>query len=200
MDGRLSRKLSVIEEMVSSQRLGERIRELRRKRDLTLEGLAEQSGVSRAMISKVERGEKNPTLVVTAKFAEAFELTLSQLVGVEEQKRVVIVPAAERMMMTDPSTGFQRQLLSPTFEKRAVEFIRNVVPKGSTSGTFPPHKRGVEEYIVVETGRLKAILEGQEYVLEEGDSVYFEADITHRFDNISEKECSYYLVIDSSQI
>lgn len=191
--------MSAIEEMVSSQRLGERIRELRRKQDLTLEGLAEQSGVSRAMISKVERGEKNPTIVVTAKLAEAFGLTLSQLVGVEEQKRVAVVSREERMVITDPNTGFERQLLSPTFEKRAVEFIRNVVPESSTSGSFPPHKRGVEEYIVVESGRLKAVLEDQEYVLEEGDSVYFEADITHRFDNIGQGECSYYLVIDSSQ-
>ncbi|HKH75527.1 MAG TPA: helix-turn-helix transcriptional regulator, partial [Rubrobacteraceae bacterium] len=52
---------------VASGRLGERVRELRRERGLTLDGLAGRSGVSRAMISKVERGEKNPTLVVAAK-------------------------------------------------------------------------------------------------------------------------------------
>lgn len=69
---------------------------------------------------------------------------------------------------------------------------------GATSGDFPPHKGGVEEFIVVESGHLKAILDGEEYLLEEGDSVYFEADVTHRFDNVGDRECSYYLVIDSS--
>ena len=63
-----TRGLDVVEE-VSSGRLGGRVRALRRERGLTLEVLAGRSGVSRAMISKLERGEKNPTLVVAAKVA-----------------------------------------------------------------------------------------------------------------------------------
>jgi transcriptional regulator with XRE-family HTH domain len=186
----------VVEE-VSSGRLGERIRALRRERGLTLEGLAGRSGVSRAMISKLERGEKNPTLVVAAKVAEGLGVSLSQLVGVEERREVVVVPRERRMVVRDPETGFERQLLSPSFGGRGIEFIKNVVPGGSSSGEFPPHRRGVEEYVVVERGRLRAILGGEEYLLEEGDALYFEADVPHRFDNAGEEVCSYYLVIDS---
>lgn len=182
---------------VSADRLGERVRELRRERGLTLEELAERSGVSRAMISKLERGEKNPTLVVAAKLAEGFGVTLSQLVGMEERREVVVVPREKRMVMRDPETGFERQLLSPSFGGRGVEFIRNVVPEGSTSGEFPPHRRGVEEYVVVEQGNLKAIIGGEEYLLKEGDALYFEANVSHRFDNAGDGGCSYYLVIVS---
>jgi len=182
---------------VASGRLGERVRELRRERGLTLDGLAGRSGVSRAMISKVERGEKNPTLVVAAKVAEGLGVSLSQLVGVDERREVVVVPRARRTVMRDPETGFERQLLSPGFGGRGIEFIRNVVPEGSTSGEFPPHRRGVTEYVVVERGRLRAILGGEDYLMEEGDALYFEADIPHRFDNAGRGECSYYLVIDS---
>ena len=149
------------------------------------------------MISKMERGEKNPTLVVAAKLAEGLSVTLTQLVGVEERREVVVVPRGERTVIRDPETGFERQLLSPTFGGRGVEFIRNVVPEGSTSGEFPPHRRGVEEYVAVEKGRLKAVLGGEEYTLEEGDALYFEADVSHRFDNAGDDECSYYLVIGS---
>jgi transcriptional regulator with XRE-family HTH domain len=184
-------------EAVSSGRLGERVRALRRERGWTLEMLAERSGVSRAMISKLERGEKNPTLVVAAKVAEGLGVSLSQLVGVEEKRKVVVVPRERRMTMRDPETGFERQLLSPSFGGRGVEFIRNVVPAGSTSGEFPPRRRGVEEYVVVERGRLRAVLGGEEYFLDEGDAACFEADVAHRFDNAGEGECSYYLVIDS---
>jgi transcriptional regulator with XRE-family HTH domain len=184
-------------EDVSSGRVGERVRALRRERGWTLESLAQRSGVSRAMISKLERGEKNPTLVVAAKVAEGLGVSLSQLVGVEERREVVVVPWGRRMTMRDPETGFERQLLSPSFGGRGLEFIRNVVPEGSTSGEFPPHRRGVEEYVVVEKGRLRAVLGGEEYVLDEGDAAYFEADVSHRFDNAGEGECSYYLVIDS---
>lgn len=182
-------------EGVRSERLGARVQSLRRERGLTLDGLAERSGVSRAMISKLERGEKNPTLVVAAKVAEGLGVTLSQLVGIEEQREVVLVPRGRRMVMRDPETGFERQLLSPTFGNRGVEFVRNIIPEGGASGEFPPHRRGAEEYIVVEKGQLRAVLGGEEYVLDEGDAVYFEADVTHRFENAGNGECSYYLVI-----
>jgi transcriptional regulator with XRE-family HTH domain len=184
-------------EEVSSGRLGERVRAIRRERGWTLEVLAQRSGVSRAMISKLERGEKNPTLVVAAKVAEGLGMNLSELVGVEEKRKVVVVPRGKGMTMRDPETGFERQLLSPSLGGRGVEFMRNVVPEGSTSGELPPHRRGVEEYVVVERGRLRAVLGGVEYVLEEGDAAYFEADVAHRFDNAGAGECSYYLVIDS---
>jgi transcriptional regulator with XRE-family HTH domain len=184
-------------EEVSSGRLGQRVRALRRERGWTLEVLAERSGVSRAMISKLERGEKNPTLVVAAKVAEGLRMNLSELVGVEEKRKVVVVSRGKRMTMRDPETGFERQLLSPSLGGRGVEFMRNVVPEGSTSGDLPPHRRGVEEFLVVERGRLRAILGGEEYVLEEGDVAYFEANVAHRFDNAGAGECSYYLVIDS---
>jgi transcriptional regulator with XRE-family HTH domain len=182
---------------VSADRLGDRVRELRRGRGLTLEELAERSGVSRAMISKVERGEKNPTLVVAAKVAEGLEITLSELLGTEERRKIIVVHRERRMVMRDPETGFERQLLSPSLGRRAVEFIRNIVPRESTSGEFLPHRRGVEEYVVVEKGRLRAIIGGEEYLLEEGDALYFEADVSHRFDNAGDGECSYYLVIVS---
>jgi transcriptional regulator with XRE-family HTH domain len=184
-------------EAIYGERLGARMKDLRRERGLTLEELAEHSGVSRAMISKVERGEKNPTLVVAAKVAEGLGVTLSELLGVEERREVVVIPRERRMVMRDPETGFERQLLSPTFGGRGIEFVRNVVPEGSTSGEFPPHRHGVEEHVVVEKGRLKAVIGGEEHLLEEGDALYFEADASHRFDNTGDGECSYYLVIVS---
>lgn len=184
-------------EAVATEKLGARVRDLRRERGLTLQGLAEKSGVSRAMISKLERGEKNPTLVIAARLAEGLEVTLSQLAGMEERREVIVVPKDRRMTMRDPETGFERQLLSPSFAGRGLEFVRNVIPEGATSGEFPPHKKGAEEYIVVERGRMLAILGGEEHLLEEGDSLYFEADVAHRFDNAGERECSYYLVISS---
>jgi transcriptional regulator with XRE-family HTH domain len=184
-------------EAVSSGRLGGRVKELRKARGLTLDGLSGMSGVSRAMISKLERGEKSPTLVVAAKLAEGFGVSLSQLVGVEEKKEVIVVGRDRRMVMRDPETGFERHLLSPSFGGRALEFIKNIVPEGGSSGEFPPHREGVEEYISVEKGRLRAVVGGEELFLEEGDSIYFEADSPHSFDNAGEGECHYYLVIDS---
>jgi transcriptional regulator with XRE-family HTH domain len=159
-----------------------------------LDELAGLSGVSRAMISKLERGEKNPTLVVAAKLAEGLGISLSTLAGMEERHEVIVVPRDRRMVMRDPETGFERQLLSPNFVGPGVEFVQSKIPPGSTSGEFPSHRKGVEEHVVVEHGSLKAILAGDEYLLDEGDAMYFEADIPHRFDNTGDVECTYYLV------
>ena len=147
------------------------------------------------MISKLERGEKNPTLVVAAKVAEGLGMSLSQVVGTEGRGDVVVVPRERRMGKRDPETGFERQLLSPSFGGRGIEFTRNVVPEGSSSGEYPPHRRGVDEYLVVEKGMLRACLGDEEQLLKEGDALFFEAEVPHRFDNAGEGECSYYLVI-----
>ncbi len=195
MDER-EREGSGLVEQVSSGRLGERVRALRRERGLTLDALAARSGVSRAMISKLERGEKNPTLVVAARVAEGLGIRLSQLVGAEERARVVVVRRRSRVVARDPATGFERQLLSPGFGGGGIEFVRNVVPEGSSSGELSPGRKGAEEYVVVERGLLRAVIGGEEYLLEEGDALYCEADAVRRFDNAGEGECSYYLVID----
>lgn len=148
------------------------------------------------MISKLERGEKNPTLVVAARVAEGLGISVMQLVGIEERRRVVAVPRRARMVVRDPQTGFERQLLSPGFGGQGIEFTRNVVPDGSSTGEIPPRRKGAEEYVVVERGTLRAVIGGEAYLLGEGDALYFEADVAHRFDNAGEGECSYYLVAD----
>ena len=186
-----------IVETVSAAQLGARIRLLRQQRRLTLDALAERSGVSRAMLSKIERGENNPTLVVVVKVALGLGVTTSQLIGVEERREVVLVPKERRMVFRDQDTGFERQLLFPTFEGNSIEFVRHVLPPGVTSGDMPAHKRGAEKYIVVERGRLKVVLPRAAYVLTEGDALYFECDVAHRFENTGEGTCSYYLVISS---
>jgi transcriptional regulator with XRE-family HTH domain len=196
MNDGMARGIGVVEEVVSG-RLGERTRRLRRERGLTLDLLSRRSGVSRAMISKLERGEKNPTLVVAAKLAQGLGVSLSQLVGAEGRREAVVVRRGWGMVARDPQTGFERRLLSPSIGGRGIEFTKNVVPEGSTSGEFPPHRGGVEEYLVVERGRLRAVLGSEDYLLDEGDALHFEADIPHRFDNVGVGECSYYVVIDS---
>ena len=88
---------------------------MRRERRLTLDELAERSGVSRAMLSKIERGEKNPTLVVAAKLSEGFGVTLSQLVGMEERREVVVVPRGRRMVTRDPEDRLRAAATLPYF-------------------------------------------------------------------------------------
>lgn len=188
--------LSVVE-TVSAASLGSRVRALRRQRRLTLDELAARSGVSRAMLSKIERGENNPTLVVAVKVALGLSVTTSELIGVVERREVVKVPRARRMVFKDPATGFERQVLFPTFEGSGMEFVRHVLPPRVAAGDMPAHRRGSEKYLVVEQGRLRVLIAGEEQLLDEGDALYFECDVPHRFENAGDTTCSYYLLITS---
>lgn len=193
MTEELSRNDSNIVEAASAEQLGRRIRELRTQQGLTLDELAERSNVSRAMLSKVERGETNPTLVVAVRVAVALGLTTAQLIGVEERKQAIKVPKNRHISFVDPDTGFERQLF-PAFEGRPLEFLRLVIPEGGSSGDLLAHSIGFVKYIIMEQGRLRVVVGSQDYILDAGDLFFFAADLPHRFDNVGEGSCSFYLI------
>lgn len=193
MTEELSRNDSNIVEAASAEQLGRRIRELRTQQGLTLDELAERSNVSRAMLSKVERGETNPTLVVAVRVAVALGLTTAQLIGVEERKQAIKVPKNRHISFVDPDTGFERQLF-PAFEGRPLEFLRLVIPEGASSGDLLAHSIGFVKYIIMEQGRLRVVVGSQDYILDGGDLFFFAADLPHRFDNVGEGSCSFYLI------
>ncbi|QTD40315.1 helix-turn-helix domain-containing protein [Sporosarcina sp. Te-1] len=180
---------------------GENVKKERKKRNLTLEELAEHSKVSRSMLSMIERGEKNPTIQVASQIAEGLDVTISYLLGEQQKQEVILIRANQRLVYKDETNGMGRQLLSPAFGSRGLEFILNIIPSLQDTGTFPAHKRGVKEYIHVTQGRLKVVLgeQSETYIVEQGDSIYFEADVEHRFINLSDEECHYFLIIDSHQ-
>ncbi len=181
--------------------IGARLRLLRDEAGLTLDALAARSGVSRAMLSKIERGEKNPTVQVVARVAAGLDTSVSHLLGLDVRRRVVRIPRDGRRVLRDPDSGYTREPLSPTFDAGGLEFVRVVMPPGAGSGPFPPHRRGTEEYVAVERGRVRLRLtEADEYLLDAGDALFFEADTVHEFWNAApDTESVFYLVIHGAR-
>lgn len=182
--------------------LGGNIRTVRTEMGLTLDALAERSGVSRAMLSDIERGKKSPTIRVASQIASGLECTLSELLGEEAPQQAATVQVQkrnERQVLVDPRSGVERHLLSPSFLSHGIEIIWYVIPPGVTTGVFPAHMPGVEEHITVVRGKLHCLLGGNGVTLEEGDSLSFPADVEHSFHNPGGKPCRYFLVIDSSR-
>lgn len=186
-----------MEENTAVYEFGERLHALRTAAGLTLDALAARSGVSRAMLSKVERGEKSPTVRVAAQIAAGLDVGVSRLLGADERRRVVRVPRGPERTLRDAEGGYTRELLSPAFDAGGLEFVRVAMPPGSGSGAFPPHRRGTEEHVAVERGRVRLRLAGaDDYVLDAGDALFFEADCTHEFWNDApDAESVFYLVI-----
>lgn len=181
--------------------LGERIKELRERRQWSLREAADQTGVSKSMLSKIERGATSPTATVLGRIAEGFGISISQLVGGEEQRGdVILLPQAEQPIFKVPTTGFERRSLSPTgLGDNNPDFVVNVLPPSQSSGTFPPHRAGVEETLVVASGRLRLHLADAHYELATGDAVFYRAQVPHRFDNPSDREASvFYIMINNA--
>ncbi len=176
--------------------VGGRVKRLRTQAGLTLEEFAAQSGVSRAMLSKVERGEKSPTLAIIVRIAKGLNVSMSTLMGAEpDPAQVSVIRGASRLAFKDPETGFERHNLSPTHLDNDLEFLLHRIPPKESSGELPPYKVPTEKYLVVHEGQLTVQTGETNYVLETGNSFYFDVRGSYRFINAGKTPCSYYLVI-----
>lgn len=180
--------------------LADELRSHRKRRGLSLEALSGLSGVSRSMISKIERCETVPSTNTLSRLSEALGTTFSQLMAHPVEREILVIPAAVQPVLRDEASGFQRRCLSPVLPGRGVDWVLNKLPGSGSTGEFVAHRRGVDEYIYVARGRLKATIGARSVILEEGDSLYFQADVTHAFSNVGTGPCEYFLIIDSSRL
>src|SRR5262249_27879529 len=162
--------------------LGERIRSLREGMDLSLRDLAERSGVSAPMLSQVERGETSPTLAIAEKIAAGLELTLSQLLRLDEDRHVVVVRQKERRTRRRRGRGWEDGP-PPLPGQRADVSAHTLAPGSATGGPDDPpmHEPGSRETAVVLEGSVELLIDGARHELAEGDSVTFDADLPHHF-------------------
>ena len=186
--------------MISYKRVievGGRIRALREGMGLSLRDLAERSGVSAPMLSQVERGETSPTLALAGKIAAGLELSLSQLLRLDEGDSVSVVRANGRMR-GGGTRGHSYEVVTPGLPGQRAEVSLHVLKPGAATGgpDDPPiHEPGARETAVVTGGRLRLVCDGQTYELAEGDSVTFDADLPHHFENPDGSEARFFAVI-----
>jgi XRE family transcriptional regulator, regulator of sulfur utilization len=178
--------------------LGHRVRALRDAMGLSLRGLAQRSGVSAQMLSQVERGETSPSVAVAGRIADGLELSLSQLVRLNEGQGVAVVRVRERRDGGVGSPGHRFELLTPPLPGQRAEVSVHLLAPGATTagpGDVPIHEPGSRETAFVDEGRLRLVCDGQPYDLDEGDAVTFEADLPHRFENPSARATRFYAVV-----
>lgn len=175
---------------------GARVRAARLRQGLTLDALALAAGISRATLSNIERGEHSPSLNAATDVARTLGVSLAQLLGEEERRPTVTIPAGERLVFRDEASGIERQLLSPAFAGRGIEWIRATLPSGAATDDLQPYHPPIDKYILVESGRLRVVIGADPYLLDAGDAFYFRADVLHRFENAGPDPCCYLAVLD----
>ena len=176
--------------------LGEAIRQERLRRKITLDDLARHSGVSRSMLSAVERSEKIPSILVLDRIATGLGTSIARLVGEERRERVIVLRRESQDVAADPA-GWERRILSPVLPGVEFELMRTTLGPGVDAGAFLPHAPGSREYVAIERGTLLLTLDGVPYTLHRGDSIYYAGDCLHAFRNPdARKSCEYYLAMD----
>jgi transcriptional regulator with XRE-family HTH domain len=166
--------------------LGGRIRALREAMDLSLRDLSERSGVSAPMLSQVERGETSPTLQVANRIAAGLDLRLSQLLRLDEDGAVTVVRRSARRQGPGDASGHRYEILTPPLPGQRAELSRHTLAAGARTGgpgDPPRHEPGSRETALVEAGVVILRCDGQQYELDEGDCVTFDADLNHYFEN-----------------
>jgi len=177
-----------------------RIRSLREAMGLSLRDLGQRSGVSAPMLSQVERGETSPTLAVAARIAAGLDLTLSQLLRLDETGAMTIVRRHERRSGGAPGGGHAFELVTPPLPgQRAEVGLHRLAPGAATgaAGDPPMHEPGSRETAVVTHGRVTLVSDGAAFALEEGDAVTFDADLPHHFENQEGVEAEFFAVVSA---
>lgn len=193
---------TIVEEVAE---FGERLRVLRQSRGWSLERLAGVSGVSRAMISKIERGESSPTAVVLGKLSAALELTMSELLadasrpgGAEDRAGTEAGAGSVRRsagtpLWRDPDTGYSRRQISTARFPAAVTEV--TLPPGARV----PYPAGsyafIAQLVWVLSGELTLIDGPASHVLAEGDSFELGAPLPREFRNDTASDCRYVVVV-----
>lgn len=164
--------------------VGGRVRALREAMGLSLRDLAERSGVSAPMLSQVERGETSPTLAVASRIAVGLDLSLSQLLRLDEGRHVVITRSGEGRSRR--KRGHAVEELTPPLPGQRADVSIHTLAAGAATGAAddpPMHEPGSRETAVLLEGALDLFVDGERHELTAGDSVTFDADLPHHFEN-----------------
>lgn len=188
-----SRRMSYIGDEIES-RLAARIRAERDARGWSLAVLAERSGVSKAAISKIERGEASPTAAVLVRLATGFDTTLAGLLARAEGGGGRLARHADQPLWRDPATGYLRRRVFSRAD-HPLEMVEVELPPGREVSLPAASYTLIRQVVRVLEGQLVLAESGARHVLEAGDALGFGAPSDVTFANEGDAPCTYLVAL-----
>ncbi|MFS0837139.1 helix-turn-helix domain-containing protein [Paenibacillus sp. UNC499MF] len=167
------------------ERVAGNLKKIRRSRGLSLDKLAELTGVSKTMLAQIERAESNPTITILWKIAHGLHISVSALIE-DEKPSVTLVKKSELFPMSSEEGKYTAYPLFPYDGSSRFE-IYSVELQPGCEYESDPHHEGVEEYVSVTRGTLEMQIGGQVIVAENGDAIRFHADQNHIYRNSTDE-------------
>ncbi|MFE6774772.1 helix-turn-helix domain-containing protein [Streptomyces sp. NPDC057702] len=175
-----------------------RVRQLRKERLLTLEALAERSGVTKSYLSKVERGQSTPSISVSVSLAKALHVPLGNLFAdATEPSEITVTRAGERQVLSsdeEPGSRYEGIALEAR-DKRMTPFM--LYPPHGGPAPFRDHPG--EEFVFVHAGNAELIFPSMIIPLGPGDSVYFQATTPHKVRSTSAERAAVLLMVSDDR-
>lgn len=168
--------------------MGQKVKQLRKLKGLSILQLSEISGVSTGLISQIERDLVVPTVVSIWRIAKALNTDIGFFFeNIEKKPDVVIREGQHKLMITNKGNRIY-QMLSPDDSKHMIDFVKLTLKSGEVHEREELFHKG-EECGYILKGTLTLHLNGQHYEVKEGDSVYFESSMPHKYMNLQEDDC-----------
>ena len=177
--------------------LAARLRDLRTESGMTMDGLSERTGVSRSMISLIERGESSPTAAVLDKLAAGLGVTLASLFAEKDSAGASpLARRADQRVWRDPDSGYMRRNLSPAGFSSPIELVEVVLPPGARVAYDTGHRASpVHQQIWIIEGEIALTLGDETHHLATGDCLSMRLDRPTVFRNHSDRPARYVVAL-----
>jgi transcriptional regulator with XRE-family HTH domain len=172
--------------------LGRKIRDLRLRRGLTVQQLAEATGLSKGFVSQVENGRTSPSLSTLQELAKSLETSVAYLV-VEEDQVPYVVRRHERPNMSVNGNGSRVEVMSAQ-PRRNLELLQAELPPGVSMSDKRQFHHGEEVILCVE-GRIRLACGEHVVELEAGDSCHFDGRVPHSIENVGERAARLFIAL-----
>ncbi len=176
-------------------KLADHLKRLRQDRHWSLDQLSQESGISRATLSRLENAEVSPTTEVLAKLCTTYNLTMSRLLSMVEENFRPVVRSEEQPEWTDKAAGFTRRVLSPSAPSLAGEVLHCHLNADSHLSYDAPSVAGLEHHLILLEGTLTVRVEGHSHILKSGDSLRYLLNGTTEFHTVEKTAATYILIL-----
>ena len=176
-------------------RLATRLATLRQEYGWSLDSLAERSGISRATLSRIERGDTSPSASLLGRLCAAYGRTMSRLLAEIETDPPRLLHASDQPVWTDPETGFRRHSVSPPARGFNGELLSAELPVGTDIAYTAVAVPGLEHHLWMQAGVLNLTVDGTTYRLERGDCLRFRLFGPNRFQCPGPEPARYVIAI-----
>ncbi|MGB6118429.1 MAG: XRE family transcriptional regulator [Mesorhizobium sp.] len=177
-----------------TRRIGTRVAQRRSEAGISLDDLAARTNVSRAMISRIERGEVNASAVVLDRLCDGLAMTLSQLFA-RADAASPLARFAEQPVWRDPASGYLRRTVSPPDRGSAVAIAEIEFPAGASVTLQPSHHRFMDQHVWCLAGQMEITLGVETHRLMQGDCLHMRPEPGIRFANRSGSAARYAVIL-----